>query len=73
MDGRIETVIAGTTPEARESLLNLLSEALNVWMNLEVAGECDGRCKRHADLTSIRALHEALVTARLADQPPSET
>lgn len=63
MDERIRQVVSGTTPAAREALVNLLTEALNVWMNLDVAGECDARCKRHVDLTGIRRLHQALLEA----------
>ena len=66
MDARIEAVLAGTTPEAQEALINLLVEAINVWVNLHIAGDCDAHCKRHADISSLRRLHDALVDARRA-------
>lgn len=69
MDARIEALLAGTTPEAREALINLLAEALNVWVNLHVAGDCDARCKEHADLSSLRRLHDALVDRRHTCDP----
>lgn len=62
MDDCIQRIVTGITPDARDGLVSVLGEAMNVWENLDIAGCCEPDCRGALGMTRLAELLSVLRT-----------
>ena len=67
-DDMIACILRGTTPEAQDCLLDLLTEFAGVWCNFDTVCQTPHRCRAALSTDHLMALRAALVKS-LAGQP----
>ena len=62
VDECIQRIVTGITPDARDRLVSVLGEAMNVWENRDIAGNCEPDCRGVVGMTRLAELLSVLRT-----------